>query len=123
MNQVQKLAEFLGAKSDSQFIQEVCDRCSFNKLKDSYKNLKKGIHEEKDLDPNAFAFRKGNTSLLMGRNIIIVFTVNIQTYRPEQTVHLEIRWGLCWSSVIRSFRHISRLYWTRFYANYKKAIF
>ena len=59
-NQVRRLAEFLGAKTDSHFIKEVCDRCSFNKLRDSYKNLKKGIHEETTVDPNAFAFRKGN---------------------------------------------------------------
>lgn len=57
VNQVERLAGFLGVKSDPQFIREVCDRCSFTKLKESYK-LKKGVHD-KDVNPNEFAFRKG----------------------------------------------------------------
>ncbi|KAL4235901.1 sulfotransferase 1 [Mactra antiquata] len=57
--EVSKLASFLGLKKDPSFIQDVCDKCSFTQLKDSYMKAKQ-IHLFKDNhNPQAYAFRKG----------------------------------------------------------------
>ena len=66
LKQVERLSAFLGVKCDSQFIQEVCDRCSFTKLKESYQ-LKKGA-DNKEVNPNEFAFRKGKPKNIFGSN-------------------------------------------------------
>lgn len=57
-NEVQRLGDFLGVKSDPTLIQEICDKCSFNNLKESYSKTKQ-VFQDLDHPPEAFAFRKG----------------------------------------------------------------
>ena len=51
------MAKFLGVKSDPEFIETVCEKCSFTKLRESY-NQKKST-DDTGVDPTKFAFRKG----------------------------------------------------------------
>ncbi|XP_045157074.2 sulfotransferase 1C2-like [Mercenaria mercenaria] len=57
LNQVQKLADFLGVKIDQSVLQDICDKCDFNKLKEGYINSKK-LFDEKE-NPLSYTFRKG----------------------------------------------------------------
>ena len=51
------MAKFLGVKSDPEFIETVCEKCSFTKLKESYSQKKST--DDTGVDPTKFAFRKG----------------------------------------------------------------
>lgn len=57
-NQVQKLAKFLGVKIDDSTIQDICDKCNFNNLKEGY-TKSKNIFDEKNRNPLSYTFRKG----------------------------------------------------------------
>lgn len=57
-NEVQRLADFLGVKSDPTFVHQICDKCSFINLKESYSKTKE-VFKDFEQTPETYAFRKG----------------------------------------------------------------
>ncbi|XP_052776756.1 sulfotransferase 1C2-like [Mya arenaria] len=55
--EVKRLATFLGTKTDGEFLEAVCDRCSFTNLKTSYEKTKADFGPGET--PLNYTFRKG----------------------------------------------------------------
>lgn len=57
LTEVRKLADFLKVKVDEDFLQTICDKCDFNKLKEGYMKNKAIFSESHN--PLHYTFRKG----------------------------------------------------------------